>query len=103
MMFTATLSQRVMTRSNLAEIIEKFDLYADEREYLPTLMMVDAAKRASAKRISVVAPFYGYGRQDRKAEGREPMRSFSDLAQFDLDLREFRHLDLTSFTQHLNL
>ncbi len=37
------------------------------------LIMVDAAKRASAKRISVVAPIYGYGRQDRKAEGREPI------------------------------
>ena len=37
------------------------------------LIMVDAAKRASAKRISVVAPFYGYARQDRKAEGREPI------------------------------
>ena len=37
------------------------------------LIMVDAAKRASAKRITVVMPFYGYGRQDRKSEGREPV------------------------------
>ncbi len=37
------------------------------------LIMVDAAKRASAKRITVVCPAFGYARQDRKSEGREPI------------------------------
>jgi ribose-phosphate pyrophosphokinase len=37
------------------------------------LIMIDAAKRASARRITAVCPSYGYARQDRKTEGREPI------------------------------
>ncbi|MGB4135300.1 MAG: ribose-phosphate diphosphokinase [Microbacterium sp.] len=46
-----------------------------------TLIMLDAAKRASAKRITVVAPYYPYSRQDKKGRGREPIsaRLVADL------------------------
>jgi len=37
------------------------------------LIMVDALKRASAKRITVIMPFYPYARQDKKHRGREPI------------------------------
>jgi ribose-phosphate pyrophosphokinase len=37
------------------------------------LIMLDSFKRASAARITVVLPYYGYARQDRKAEGRVPI------------------------------
>jgi ribose-phosphate pyrophosphokinase len=45
------------------------------------LILVDSLKRASAKRITVVAPFYPYARQDKKGRGREPIsaRLVADL------------------------
>jgi ribose-phosphate pyrophosphokinase len=45
------------------------------------LIMVDALKRASAKRITVIMPFFGYARQDKKGRGREPItaRLIADL------------------------
>jgi ribose-phosphate pyrophosphokinase len=48
---------------------------------METLIMIDALKRASADRITVILPFYPYARQDKKHRGREPIsaRLVSDL------------------------
>jgi len=43
------------------------------KSIMEQLIMVDALKRASAKRITVITPFYGYARQDKKHRGREPI------------------------------
>ena len=37
------------------------------------MIMIDALRRASAKTINIVIPYYGYARQDRKAQSREPI------------------------------
>ena len=49
--------------------------------FMEALLMIDAAKRGSAKRITVVLPFYPYARQDKKHRGREPIsaRLIADL------------------------
>jgi ribose-phosphate pyrophosphokinase len=51
------------------------------RSIMEHLIMVDALKRASAARITVVTPCYGYARQDKKHRGREPIsaRLMADL------------------------
>jgi ribose-phosphate pyrophosphokinase len=47
------------------------------------LIMIDAFRRASAQRVTVVLPYYGYGRQDKKIKPREPVtaRLVADLIQ----------------------
>ncbi|PYZ95063.1 ribose-phosphate pyrophosphokinase [Salipaludibacillus keqinensis] len=65
---------------NIEETVRGFDTYLIQstgepgNEYLMELLiMIDALKRASAKTINVVMPYYGYSRQDRKARSREPI------------------------------
>jgi ribose-phosphate pyrophosphokinase len=52
-----------------------FQTHADSvnEAIMEQAILIDAAKRASAKHITAVCPFFGYGRQDRKAAGREPI------------------------------
>lgn len=65
---------------NIEESIRGDDVYLIQSTSEPAnehlmelLIMIDACKRASAKTINVVIPYYGYARQDRKARSREPI------------------------------
>lgn len=51
--------------------------------YMELFIMIDALKRASAKSINVIMPYYGYSRQDRKAAARQPISAklMADLLQ----------------------
>jgi len=71
-------------RPRFAESVRGTDVFIIQSHYgvdgrsvndsiMEQLTMIDAAERASAKRITAVCPFFGYARQDRKAEGREPI------------------------------
>lgn len=65
---------------NIAETVRGSDVYIIQSTSSPvndnlmeTLILIDAVKRASAGRINVVLPYYGYARQDRKTKPREPI------------------------------
>jgi ribose-phosphate pyrophosphokinase len=67
-------------RIKLNESVRGCDVYVIQSTCYPVndnlmelLVMVDALKRASAKSINVVMPYYGYARQDRKARSRDPI------------------------------
>lgn len=65
---------------NIEESIRGCNVYVIQSTSAPVnehvmelLIMIDALKRASAKTINIVMPYYGYARQDRKARSREPI------------------------------
>lgn len=67
---------------NLMESVRGVDCYIIQSTCAPVndnlmevLIMIDSMKRASAGRINVVMPYYGYARQDRKAKARDPITS----------------------------
>jgi len=62
------------------ESVRGADVFVVQSHYEPVneaimeqLIMIDAIKRASAKRITAVVPYYGYSRQDKKVLSREPI------------------------------
>ncbi|AQQ51717.1 ribose-phosphate diphosphokinase [Planococcus lenghuensis] len=65
---------------NIEESIRGYDVFIVQSTSKPVnenlmelLIMIDAVKRASARTVNVVIPYYGYARQDRKARSREPI------------------------------
>ncbi|MDR7383951.1 ribose-phosphate diphosphokinase [Promicromonospora iranensis] len=68
------------TYVRFSDSVRGMDLFLLQSHTMPVnqwimeqLLMVDAAKRASAHSVTVVAPFFGYARQDKKSRGREPI------------------------------
>lgn len=67
-------------RINLAESVRGCNVFVVQSTSAPVnenlmelLIMIDALKRASARAINVLIPYYGYARQDRKARARDPI------------------------------
>lgn len=70
------------TQINIEESVRGYAVYVIQSTSEPVnenimelLILIDALKRASAKTINIVIPYYGYARQDRKARSREPITS----------------------------
>jgi len=70
------------TQINIEESVRGYEVYIIQSTSEPVnenimelLILIDALKRASAKSINIVMPYYGYARQDRKARSREPITS----------------------------
>lgn len=75
---------------NIHETVRGHDVFVVQpttspvnEHYMELLILMDALKRASARSINVVMPYYGYSRQDRKAKAREPISAklMADLLQ----------------------
>jgi len=65
---------------NMAETVRGHNVFVIQstsapvnENYMELLIMIDALKRASAKTINIIMPYYGYSRQDRKALSRQPI------------------------------
>jgi ribose-phosphate pyrophosphokinase len=68
------------TSIDIGESVRGADVYVVQPTCVPTndnmmvlLIMIDALKRASARRITAVMPYYGYARQERKSKARDPI------------------------------
>jgi len=75
---------------NIPETVRGHKVFVIQSTYAPVnerimelLIMIDALKRASAREVNVVMPYYGYSRQDRKAKARQPISAklVADLLQ----------------------
>jgi len=68
------------TRVRLEENVRGCDVFIIQSTCMPVdhsimelLLMIDAARRASAKKVTAVIPYYGYAKQEKKTTGREPI------------------------------